>query len=88
MTQDAWMKKLAEEGYHDLNVCEMPADTDFGQHTHDQTTVHVILEGELTMKDEISSVTLQAGDQFEIPAGTSHTATCGARPFKMIVGTK
>ncbi len=82
------MDKLTDEGYKDLTVWEVGPDTDFGQHTHDQVTVHVILKGELTMTDIHESITLYEGDQFEIPAGTTHSAMCGPDGLKMIVGTK
>ena len=88
MIQHHWMDKLTDEGYKNLTVCEVAPNTDFGQHTHDQVTVHVILKGELTMTDIHESITLYEGDQFEIPAGTTHSAMCGPDGLKMIVGTK
>lgn len=88
MIQHHWMDKLTDEGYKDLTVWEVGPDTDFGQNTHDQVTVHVILKGELTMTDIHESITLYEGDQFEIPAGTTHSAMCGPDGLKMIVGTK
>lgn len=87
MTQQDWLDQLTQEGYKNLNVVSMPANTDFGQHHHPETTVHVILSGELTMTDEQDSLTLKPGERFTIPAGTTHHACCGDEAFLMIVGT-
>lgn len=87
MTQQDWLNQLSQEGYQQLNVVSMPANTDFGQHHHPATTVHVILTGTLTMTDDHGTVTLKPGERFTIPAGTTHHANCGDESFSMIVGT-
>jgi mannose-6-phosphate isomerase-like protein (cupin superfamily) len=88
MTQSDWMEQLTREGYTNLNVCTMEAATDFGQHTHDLSTVHVILKGSLTMTDKQGSLTISQGERFDIPAGTTHRTNCGPDGLQMIVGVK
>lgn len=88
MTKTEWMNTLTEEGYVHLNVCSMEQETDFGEHTHDTSTVHVILRGSLTMTDEKGPVTINPGERFNIQAGTTHTAKCGPEGLEMIVGIK
>ncbi len=63
MTKTEWMNTLTDEGYVHLNVCSMEQETDFGEHTHDMSTVHVILKGSLTMTDENGSVTIGPGER-------------------------
>lgn len=93
-----WMEKLKREGFKDLAVCSNGPDTDFGEHTHEERTVHVVLNGELTLTPGRESVgqggehegvtILREGDRFEIPAGTTHKAKCGPLGCTFIVGVE
>lgn len=83
------IKKLEKEGYSDVQVCDIGGpNMDFGLHTHDEHTVHLILEGELILNENGKEEILKKGDQFEIFAGTTHTAKCGPRGCKFLVGVK
>jgi quercetin dioxygenase-like cupin family protein len=88
ITQDEWTKKLDEEGFSSIEIVTvMPKGTP-GPHTHDTETVHVILQGELTITDENGETTYREGDRLDFPAGTTHTATFGKAGCSMIVATK
>ncbi len=88
MNEHAWREKLTAEGFHDLMVYENGPDTDFGEHTHDQQTVHIILQGSLTLADANGSQQLHAGDRFDIVPGTMHSAKCGPDGCTFLVGAK
>jgi quercetin dioxygenase-like cupin family protein len=85
MTEQEWMEKLANEGYQHLSIAKLPAEFD-DLHTHDEHTVHVMLEGELILIAESGTALLKPGDYFEIPAGTTHKAKTGQGGCRMIVG--
>lgn len=83
-TEQEWIKKLEQEGFREIRICPIPRDA--GEHTHDQHTVHVILEGELTIEDQEGTKTFRPGDRVEFPAGTTHKAS--GTGGSMIVGVK
>lgn len=88
MTEAQWIKKLEEEGYKNVATCSNPPNADFGEHTHDEHTVHIILHGELLLIDGEGIQVLRSGDRFEILPGTTHTAKCGTEGCNFVVGVK
>ena len=88
MTQQEWIEKLIQEGYVGVSVCSNEPNTEFPEHTHEETTVHVILDGELTLHDPDGAHVLHVGERFEIPAGKKHSALCGPQGCTFVVGTK
>lgn len=85
MNEQEWMEKLKQEGFTDIETRPIPTG-DFPEHTHDQHTVHVILDGELTIVASEDTRVFRAGDRVEFPAGTTHKSkgTSG----RMIIGVK
>ena len=88
MTDQEWIQQLEEEGYKELHVVPFEPNAVVGEHTHDQATLHVILEGDMTLTDKDGEMQLYAGDRFEIPAGTVHSAKSGPNGCKFIAGVK
>lgn len=87
MTEQEWMKKLGKEGVRDLTVVTMePGPKE--EHTHDVTTIHVILKGELLVRDSTGEKVYKPEDYIEFPAGTTHSVVFGPEGLTMIVGTK
>lgn len=87
MNEQSLLKKLKKEGFTNLRICPLPPPIDTGEHTHDQHTVHLILEGTLTITDKKGTKIFRPGDRVEFPAGTTHTAK-GSVSGKMISGVK
>ena len=81
-----WMEKLHHEGFTDLRVCPIPPDKDLPEHTHDQHTVHVILDGKLIITDHGKRATFRSGDRVEFSAGTTHKARGSTDSGWMIIG--
>ncbi|MDO8510018.1 MAG: hypothetical protein Q7S15_00100 [bacterium] len=61
-----WIKKLEKEGFSDLRVCPIPPNEDLPEHTHDEHTVHVILNGDLIITDRNGTKTYHSGAQGEL----------------------
>lgn len=59
MNEQQWAEKLPHEGFTNLAVCPNGPNTEFGEHTHEQQTVHVILEGEFTLFEQGDVKTLK-----------------------------
>lgn len=83
-----WLKKLEHEGFKELRVCPIPGPDTGSEHTHDLPTVHIILNGELTVSDQAGTKKFKAGDRVEFPAGTTHKANGNSDNGSMIVGVK
>lgn len=88
MYEQEWVDKLEKEGYKHVAVVQNGPNSLFPEHTHEEHTVHVILEGELTLIEEDGNKTLKKDDRFEIPAGTTHSAKCGPEGCTFVVGVK
>lgn len=88
MTKDAWKEQLTTEGFTDLTECTIGPASDLGAHTHNEHTVHVILDGSLIVIDGPDEDVLAVGDRTEFPAGTTHRAVTGPTGVTMLVGVR
>lgn len=88
MNEEEVKAKLTEEGFTDVYVWEDKANAKYPEHTHEKLTAHIVLQGEITLTDKNGSKTLKAGERFDIPAGTTHSAECGPEGCKYVVGEK
>lgn len=81
-----WIARLESEGFTHIHVVPIPAGP-IPEHTHDKHSVHVILEGELTIiTQDDGEETYYPGDRVEFLAGTTHKARGGEGPGSMLVG--
>jgi quercetin dioxygenase-like cupin family protein len=88
MKTQEWIEKLESEGYSNVDVCVNAAYLDFGEHTHEEHTVHVILQGELMVTTDSQSEIFNEGKRVEFPVGTKHHAKAGPEGCTFVVGTK
>lgn len=88
MNEQALITSLEQEGYTDVRVCPIPPDVDLPEHTHDEHTVHIILNGGLIIIDGEGTHTYKPGDRVEFPAGTVHKARGTTNDGTMIIGVK
>jgi quercetin dioxygenase-like cupin family protein len=87
MSEKEWLEKLRSEGVSDVNIVTMePGEKP--EHTHDQITIHVILEGDLTVINKDGTKVYKPQDYIEFPAGTTHSVRFGEKGLTMIVGIK
>jgi quercetin dioxygenase-like cupin family protein len=83
-----WIQKLEDEGFIDVRVCPIPPNQDMPEHRHDQHTVHVIIDGGLTITDTMGTRTFGPGDRIDFPPGTVHKAKGETDNGRMIIGVK
>jgi quercetin dioxygenase-like cupin family protein len=79
-------KKLRKEGFTRIYVWEDLPHAFYPDHTHGMTTAHIILDGEMTVTSEGTTETYKAGERFDVPAGTVHSARIGSNGCRYIIG--
>ncbi|OGG08367.1 hypothetical protein A3D05_05960 [Candidatus Gottesmanbacteria bacterium RIFCSPHIGHO2_02_FULL_40_24] len=84
-----WLKLLKKEGFKELVVHLIGGPNDVVEvHTHDKHTVHVVLEGEVSLTDKNGTKTIRQGERFEFSPGTIHSGKCGPQGCRSIVGLR
>ncbi|MEK6925150.1 MAG: cupin domain-containing protein [Nanoarchaeota archaeon] len=74
LDKEKLISQLSFEGYTDIKVCPLPPSTETPEHTHEQYTVHIVLEGELIITWEGKTTIFGPEDRVEFKAGTTHKA--------------
>jgi quercetin dioxygenase-like cupin family protein len=88
MDARTWQKTLRAEGFTHSFIWEDGPGAYYPDHAHPETTAHIILEGEMTVITEGRGRTYRAGERFDVPANTVHSARMGPGGCKYIVGEK
>ncbi len=88
MDESTLISQLESEGFTDVRVCPIPPPEDLPEHTHDEHTVHIILEGDLIITDHAGTHTYHPGDRVDFPAGTTHKAKGTIENGRMVIGVK
>jgi quercetin dioxygenase-like cupin family protein len=88
MTEQGWREKLLRDGFEGLKIVDWVPGWDSGEHSHDQLTAHVILSGQLTVRDKFGTMNYQEGEYVQFPAGTVHSVSGGETAGRMLMGFK
>ena len=81
-------KQLRSEGFTHTYVWEDGPSAFYPDHTHATATAHIILEGEMTVTSEGKTETYKAGDRFDVPAHTVHSARMGSQGCRYLIGER
>ncbi|CAK0783575.1 hypothetical protein CVIRNUC_006774 [Coccomyxa viridis] len=82
------LEKLQCEGYQ-TTVYTFGPGTVFGDHSHSVSKKDAILGGRFLFRMGGEEVTLEQGDQLEVPAGETHYAACvGSEPVTFVDASK
>ena len=81
-------KQLKEEGFLRTYVWTDAPGTFYADHTHDATSAHIILKGEMELIAEGKKHMLREGDRFDVPANVVHSARMGPEGCSYLVGEK
>jgi quercetin dioxygenase-like cupin family protein len=85
---DALKRQLHDEGFGETFVWQDGPDTHYPDHTHDSETVHIILDGEMTLTAGGQTRTFTAGQRCDVPAGAVHSARMGPHGCRYLIGEK
>lgn len=88
MNQRELEKQLREEGFTLIYTWQDHPKISYPDHTHPTITAHIILDGEMTVISEGKTNTYKAGERFDVPAETVHSAKIGARGCRYLIGEK
>jgi hypothetical protein len=84
----AWEARLRKEGYTGLFIHEDVPGEHYPDHTHPTDTTHIILAGSITGSTAGTRKTYKAGDRWDVPAKTIHSALVGPRGCRFLIGRK
>lgn len=81
-------EQLLEEGYAHLYVWEDGPGVDYPEHQHRAESAHIILNGEMSMTVSGETTIYRAGERFDLPAGTPHSARTGPQGCRYLIGER
>jgi mannose-6-phosphate isomerase-like protein (cupin superfamily) len=88
MTIHDLRKQFFGEGFTHTYVWEDGPGVFYADHTHATATAHIILDGEMTVTSQRKTETYKAGDRFDVPARTVHSARMGPQRCRYLIGRK
>lgn len=83
---NAFEAELIGRGCPQLGIVDWPPGRISAEHAHEFTACGLILEGEFTLETPAGQQLLQAGDRFEVAAGTLHVERVGPAGVRILSG--
>ena len=80
--------QLRAEGFTHTYVWEDGPGVFYPDHPHPHETAHVVLDGEVTVTSEGKTLSYKAGERFDVPARTIHSAKMGPKGCRYLMGEK
>jgi len=84
---DLW-KQLASEGSSRIYTWEDAPGAFYPDHTHNELTAHIILDGEMTLSMPGNSKTYRKGERCDVLAGAVHAAKMGPQGYRYMIGER
>ncbi len=88
MNEQQWQRRLREEGFGSVYTWADGPGAYYPDHTHEGLSAHIILDGEMTAISRGETRTYKAGDRFDVPARTVHSARMGPAGCRYLIGEK
>ena len=79
---------LRKDGYTEFYVINDSPGRYYPDHTHDEISAHIILEGEMELVVAGVKHVLKKGDRYDVPGSAVHNAKMGPNGCKYLVGEK
>jgi len=79
---------LRQEGFRHTYVWQDGPNAHYAEHTHNEETAHIILNGEMTLTLNGESRTFCAGERCDVPALAAHSAHMGPRGCRYLIGER
>ena len=88
MNEQQWQRRLREEGFGSVYTWADGPGACYPDHTHEGLSAHIILDGEMMVTSQGETRTYKAGDRFDVPARTVHSARMGPAGCRCLIGEK
>lgn len=88
MNEKELEKLLKDEGFSGIFAHTDGPDAYYPEHTHSGITAHIVLEGEITVSSQGGTKTYRAGERFDVPASSVHSARIGPSGCRYMIGEK
>ena len=86
MNVKGFESELRAEGFSHTYVWEDGPAAYYPEHMHPTVTSHVVLDGEVAVTSEGKPQTYRAGERFDVPAQTIHSAKMGPTGCRYLIG--
>lgn len=83
---EVWIKNFEQEGFAFVYEWQDPANTVYKPHQHKGKVAIFVTDGEVEFDFSGEKVLVKAGDRFDLPIGTQHSAKIGPYGWKVVVG--
>jgi len=88
MDETTFRALLAQQGYDEVLVREVPADIALAEHHHAWDARLLVLSGELRLIRQGESELFKPGDTFEVPQGQLHAEHHGPSGARLLIGRR
>jgi hypothetical protein len=88
LTEEEFKEQLRRQGFSRVYVWQDGAGVFYPEHSHQELTAHIILDGEITLSIRGVTKTYHVGERFDVPAGVTHAARMGPGGCRYMIGEK
>lgn len=88
MDEARFRQKLRDAGYGEPAIRAYPPGTDGPLHTHDESVMLLVLDGEFTLAGEAGVQPFGPGEVCELAAGVPHAERTGAAGARVLLAKK
>lgn len=82
---ERWLQKFEDEGFVSVYEWQDPAGTTYPEHSHQGKVSLFVTDGSITFDFEGQKREIKAGERFDIPVGTLHSAVVGSKGWIAII---
>ena len=88
MDEKKFRAQLAQDGFNEVLVRELPADISLAEHHHDWDARLLVLSGELRLDRDGQSQRFAPGDCCDVPFGQRHAEHYGPAGVTLLTGRR
>ena len=82
---ERWLQKFEDEGFVSVYEWQDPAGTTYPEHSHQGKVSLFVTDGSITFDFDGQKREIKAGERFDIPVGTLHSAVGGSKGWIAII---
>lgn len=88
MDETTFRDQLAQDGYTEVLVREVPADAALPEHEHAWDARLLVLEGDMHLSRGGQTEHYVQGQRFEVPCGQRHAEAHGPQGTRLLIGRR